>query len=383
MKDKLWNIKYCYIVLVNTLICFGFYMITTILTVYLLEVNVDIARAGIVVGLFSVTALIMRPISGYVTDTYNQKSLMVISTAVVSVSVVGYVLTSFLPVIVVFRILHGFAFAISSTVIVAMASRYIPKDRFSEGIGYLGLGQIIASAVGPGLGSSVTSHMGVKYAFYIAAVFSGLSMIVMAFFPFQFEPKAEGERAGISIKNLISIRVLDYSFISGCYSFLNGVVSSFLILYAAQKGLENVGIYFTVSAVFLFLARPLSGKIVDRFGLRYVVYPAVCMTILAIVILIKMNSMWMLVLSAAIRALAQGAIQPSLQAACIQKVGVDKSGAATGTYYLGADIGQGAGPVIGGVIAGIWGYTEIFYFCIVIIIVAAAVFFLTDSRVKS
>lgn len=383
MKEKLWNAKYCYMVLVNTLICFGFYMITTILTVYLLEVNVDISKAGVVVGLFSITALVMRPVSGYITDSYNQKMLMIFSTVLVAVSVLGYVLTSSLPVIVGFRILHGLAFAVGSTAIVAMASHYIPQSRFNEGVGYLGLGQIIASAVAPGLGVYVTSHFGVRYAFYIAAALSLLAMIVMALFPFQHEPVPKEQRATVSVRNMISVKVLDYSFISGCYSFLNGVVSSFLILFAAQRGLEDVGIYFTVSAVFLFLARPLSGKIADRFGLKYIVYPAICMTILSILILVNMNSMWMLILSAAIRALAQGAIQPSLQAACIQKVGVEKSGAATGTYYLGADIGQGAGPVIGGVIAGIWGYAEVFYFCIVMVMVAALVFFLSSFRKKS
>lgn len=131
MKEKLWNAKYITVVLVNTLICFGFYMITTILTVYLLEVGIEVSKAGVVVGLFSITALIMRPISGYVTDTFNQKHLMIFSTAVVTVSVVGYVLTGSLPLIVAFRILHGFAFAISSTAIVALASNYIPQSRFS------------------------------------------------------------------------------------------------------------------------------------------------------------------------------------------------------------------------------------------------------------
>ena len=106
-------------------------MITTILTVYLLEVGIEVSKAGVVVGLFSITALIMRPISGYVTDTFNQKHLMIFSTAVVTVSVVGYVLTGSLPLIVAFRILHSFAFAISSTAIVALASNYIPQSRFS------------------------------------------------------------------------------------------------------------------------------------------------------------------------------------------------------------------------------------------------------------
>lgn len=381
MKEKLWNAKYSYMVLVNTLICFGFYMITTILTVYLLEVGIDISKAGVVVGLFSITALVMRPISGYITDHYNQKHLMVLSTLVVSVSVLGYVLTGFLPLILMFRILHGLAFAISSTVIVAMASGYIPKSRFSEGIGYLGLGQIIASAVGPGLGTKVMNLYGVRYAFYIAAGFSLVALMVISLFRYQMPQKQE-KRGIVSLRSMIAVEVVNYSFISGCYSFLNGVVASFLILYAAQRGLTDVSIYFTINAIFLFLARPISGRIVDRFGLKYVVYAAVVMTVCALLLIMNMNAMWMLLLSAAIRGLAQGALQPSMQAACIQKVGVEKSGTATGTYYLGADIGQGLGPILGGFIAGLWGYREIFGFCIGLIVLTAVVYWVTERPRK-
>lgn len=382
MKEKLWNAKYSYMVLVNTLICFGFYMITTILTVYLLDVGIDVSKAGVIVGLFSITALVMRPISGYITDHYNQKHLMVLSTLVVSVSVVGYVMTGFLPLILVFRILHGLAFAISSTVIVAMASGYIPKSRFSEGIGYLGLGQIIASAVGPGLGTKIMNLYGVRYSFYIAAGFSMLALLVISLFRYQM-PQREEKRGITSLRSMIAVEVVHYSFISGCYSFINGVVASFLILFAAQRGLADVSIYFTINAISLFLARPISGKIVDRFGLKYVVYAAVVMTVSALLLLISMNAMWMLLLSAAIRGLAQGALQPSMQAACIQKVGVQKSGTATGTYYLGADIGQGLGPILGGFIAGLWGYQEIFYFCIGLIIFTGVVYWITEDRRKA
>ena len=384
LKEKLWNAKYISIVVVNTLICFGFYMITTILTVYLLDVGIDVSMAGIVVGLFSITALIMRPISGYVTDNFNHKRLMVLSTAVVAISVVGYVITSNLALIFIFRILHGLAFAISSTVIVAMASSYIPESRFSEGIGYLGLGQIIGSAVGPGLGVWIMNQFGTRYAFYIAAVFTLLAMGLIIILHYQAPERPEKTRK-VTLKGLIAVEVLDLSFISGCYSYLNGIVGSFLVIMGELKGIADVSMYFVVSSIFLFAARPISGKIVDRFGMKYVIYPAVVLTVISLVMLITMNNIWVLLISAALRALAQGALQPSVQAACIKKVGVERSGAATGTYYLGADIGHGLGPIIGGFIAGIWGYDEILYFSIVLIIISGVVYFFSarPKKVKS
>jgi len=65
-------------------------------------------------------------------------------------------------------------------------------------------------------------------------------------------------------------------------------------------------------------------------------------------------------ISAVLRALGQGAAQPSLQAACIKKVGKSKAGVATSTFYLGADVAQGISPIIGGFVAVLFNYQSTF-----------------------
>jgi MFS family permease len=161
---------------------------------------------------------------------------------------------------------------------------------------------------------------------------------------------------------------------------MNGAIAAFLILYAQEKSIGDVSIYFTVSAVFLFLARPIAGKLVDKKGLSNVVYPGIVLTIVSLIILASANSLVMILISAVLRSLAQGAVQPLLQAASIKKVGIEKSGVATSTFYLGGDIGQGAGPMIGGMIAKWYGYEEIFYLCIIFMIIALGVFYFNSSK---
>lgn len=291
----------------------------------------------------------------------------------------AYVITDNLTIIILFRIIHGIAFGINSTAIVAMASEYIPLKKFNEGIGYLGLGQVIASAVGPGLGVAVMEQFGIRYAFYISALFSLITILYLILFQYSGKKK-ESKPHKISFYDIISFKVLDYAFIAGVYSFMNGGIAAFLVIYAQEKSIENVSIYFTVSAVFLFLARPISGKIVDKKGLNYIVYPGILLTITSLIILSFANSLSMILVSAVIRALAQGSVQPLLQAASIKKVGIEKSGLATSTFYLGGDIGQGAGPMIGGVIAKWYGYEEIFYLCILLMIFALVVFHLNNRE---
>lgn len=357
-------------------------MITTILTAYLVGIGASMSWAGTIVGLFSITSLVIRPFTGYITDHYNKKYLLAYGCFFVAVAIIGYVLTSSLSIIVVFRIIHGIAFGINSTAIVGLASEYIPRDKFNEGIGYLGLGQIIASAVGPGLGVWIMNTYGISVSFVISALFSAASVICMLFFKYK---KTEGkgtEIKKIRLDEILSFKVMDYTFIGGVYSFMNGVIASFLVLYAAEKSIMDVSIYFTVCAVFLFLARPISGKIVDRFGIRYVVYPGIILSIVSLVMLANANTLMGIICSAVVRSLAQGSVQPSVQAACIKRVGLNKSGVATSTYYLGGDIGQGLGPIIGGFLVGGFGYGGVFYSCIILMVIALFVFAVRDRQGK-
>jgi MFS family permease len=98
----------------------------------------------------------------------------------------------------------------------------------------------------------------------------------------------------------------------------------------------------------------------------------------------RSTSLWLILLTSLLRAVGQGAAQPSLQAGCINYVGREKSGVATSTYFLGGDIGQGVGPMIGGAIlgqvAGLAGYQIVFSLCGVLILLAMTYFYFARKR---
>ena len=60
-----------------------------------------------------------------------------------------------MPLLIAFRILHGVAFAFSGTVNVTMIASLVPRSRLGEGVGYYGLVNIFATAIGPSLGLSL------------------------------------------------------------------------------------------------------------------------------------------------------------------------------------------------------------------------------------
>ena len=55
-----------------------------------------------------------------------------------------------LPVLMAIRVLHGVAFAVSGTLSMSFATSFVPDDRIGSAVGYLGLGQAIATALAGG-----------------------------------------------------------------------------------------------------------------------------------------------------------------------------------------------------------------------------------------
>ncbi len=369
-QTKLWNRPYIFILIINTFNAFSFYMIATVLSKYLVSFGTDISLAGFIVGLFSLTSLVCRPFCGIMADRLNNVRLLKLSNIFMTVGLVGFILTTSIPLIIFFRVLHGIGFAIGGTAQIALASRYIPAGRMGEGIGYQGTGMVVASAVAPGIGLMITEQIGMPATFLAAAVLT----VVAFFLLFAFQEQSEQARKAFSPKDskkrlswsdVIAVKALPYTFVASTFSFTNGIIAAYLVLYAENLGITGVSVYFTVCAAVLFVVRPFSGKLMDKKGLHYTVLPGLLVTASSLFILGRSASLPLILLTGALRSLGQGAAQPSLQAGCINRVGREKTGVATSTYYLGGDVGQGIGPMLGGLIigqlAGIAGYRTYSY----------------------
>lgn len=373
--DKLWNKYYIILLIINFFIYIAFYMLNPTIPKYAVNLGYSLTVAGLISGCFSIMALIVRPFSGAISDRYNIRNVSLLSTALIGVAALGYVLSGKIVGLLFFRLLHGLAFGISGIAIVTLISYYIPEDKMGDGIGCLGLSQIIAMSFAPNLGLQSSNLFGYKITFAIAACIVSIAVILLFVIKFPgLSVKNEVPKSKLKLNQLFAKEVICLAIIVVAFSLTNSLESSFIAMYAEERKISGYHMYFTVSAVFLLVSRLLSGKIADRKGLKAVLYPAFFGVVAGMIILWKANTLWMFLLAAAIKALGHGAGQPSIQAACIKKVPKERRGSASGTYYLGVDIGQGIGPVIGGFVAGHFGYNNMYLMGGCITVMAMALF---------
>ncbi len=381
MKNtKLWNAKYILLMIVNFITAFSFYMIVSLLSKYLMGIGLSLSVAGIIIGMFSITSLVIRPFTGFMTDNFSKKWLVILATVMTVCGTLGYFMTDQVWLIIILRIVHGIGFGINSTAVVSLATDYIPEERLGEGIGYFGLGQVLSSAIGPGIGVLIMEAIGMKATFIAAGGISIVAIVLMFAIANDRPAYLRPKKVKLSIHQLISVEILNYALVAGLFSAVNGIISSYLLLFSESRGIGSISIYFTIYAVCMFIIRPSSGRLMDKYGLKTVVLPGLIITAIAMVILGFSYALLPVMLSAALRAFGQGAGQPSLQAASIKKVGRDRIGVANSTYYLGGDIGQGLGPIIGGAVITTCGYTNLFLFCALLLLTGVLIFIATEKK---
>lgn len=359
-KERLWNLQYITLMIANIFSYFGFFMVSTMLIPYLTGDGVGLSdeAAGVIVGMFAITALVSRPFCGMMADRFHKIWLVRIATLLMAAGTLGYGLSDALPFIVLARVLHGIGFAINGTTLISLVTQYIPQSRLGEGLGYFGLANVIASATAPGFGAILAEQLGMEKVFWIAGLMCAGEIILLITVKYPGVKRAVTQKTSpVRIKDMVVVEALGYTCVSSTLSFSNGIVTAYLIPYGAELGVANISLYFTFNALAMFLSRPLAGKLMDKKGLYVVALPGMMLTAISMVLFAVAGRFTggvfaAIMVSSVLKALGQGAAQPSLQAASIKRAGKERSGSATSTFYLGGDIGQGIAPMIAGVIVG-------------------------------
>ena len=134
----------------NFSLFFAFYVLTPLLPLYLSETfgaTKDVI--GLVLSGYTITALLFRPFSGFLVDSYPRKTILLLSFITFAIFFAGYLAASTLLLFAIVRTLHGGAFGAVTVANSTMAIDVLPSSRRNEGIGYYGLSNNLAMAVAP------------------------------------------------------------------------------------------------------------------------------------------------------------------------------------------------------------------------------------------
>lgn len=383
---KLLNRNYICILINVVCMNLGFNMLSTIVTPYALTLGAALTMAGLAAGIMSITAMCVRPVTGLISDSIQPKKLLFVGSLATAVVIFSYSISSGIAVLLVLRVAHGILFGITTTATMAITRNCIPSQRLGEGMGYYGVAQAVASAIGPNLGLTLSNKMGYHAAFLTAAALT----VAAAASSLLLEIKVDREKrpfAGWSTirHNIIAVEVLPFLLICFILGSIGGLDGSFLDLYGKQEGIPAVGWYFSLQALVLVGSKFLLGKVSDRLPFSIVLFTGSALIGGAFVMLAMLNGAcgtFLLALAAISRAVGVGLLQPAVQAACFKAVAPERSGAASATYMLEMDLGVGSAPVIGALLQKHVGFSGMYLSYLIPLTLAAVTYATYSYRCK-
>lgn len=363
-KDKersIFNPQFVTLMVVSFFISGSFYLVNTSLSSYAVSLGASLTLAGVIVGCFSITSLVVRPFSGVIVNRMPKKRVMLLACGFMLAASVAYVLVKSPGTLVLVRIIHGVGFALNGTVALVLVSLTVPESKIGQSVGLFGLAQMLASAVMPALGAWIAQSWGGKAVFLVTAAITVVGAAILSVMKLEEPPKpgksAAGEKSRISFSELLCVRLLPFGILGGLFSMFNGINSSFMLQIGAERGISNIALYFTVNTVAIITIRMLLTRLADRNSIYHVLIPAAVSAVLAAVLIGVGASLAVIVVAAVFQAGGQGMAQPSLQAECIKRIEPERRGTASSTYYMCSDIGQGLGTMVGGAVSDTFGYS--------------------------
>lgn len=374
-KQTLWSKDFILAFLSNLTLFFAFYILVPTLPFYVTQtLGATESIAGVVLSLYTVAALLIRPFSGFLVDKFARKPLYIICYMLFTSVFAGYLVASALTLFIVLRILHGFVFGVITVSSSTLAIDITPSERRGEGIGYFGMSINIAMAIGPMVGLFLYEAYPFEVIFWVSFISSIFGMIVALFIKAPHH-KPVVHKEVLSLDRFILVKGLPGSIVFFTMAIGYGVITNYIGLYSKEIGMGSVsGIFFTIQAIAIVGARLLSGKMVNEGRLTKVILIGTSFLITAFTVLGLGHSPVTYYCCAMLLGLGYGYVAPAFQTMFVNLAQHNRRGTANSTYFTAWDFGIGIGIATGGYVIDNYSFSALFLISLGALIVGAIFF---------
>jgi len=385
-NERLWTKNFIAVLIVNFLITLVLFLLMVTIASYAVnEFHVTTALAGLVSGIFIIGAFIGRLITGRIVEDIGSKKILIIG-------LIFYIITSALyfgainiTLLLINRILHGIAYGAASTAAGTIVAQIIPPDKRGEGVGYYGMGAILATAVGPFIGILLNQNADFKMIFVFNLIL-GIISLAVTFIISQLAYKSLKQdqviaKESFKISNYLEFNAIPIAIVSSIIGFSFSGILSFLSFYSKQIQLvDAASFFFLVYSITILITRPIFGRLFDRKGANAVVYPCLLVFATGMLLFSQAKNGNTLLLAAVIIGLGFGNYISAGQVIAIKAVPTNRLGLATSTYYMLYDVGLGIGPFLLGALVPFTGYRGLFLMMAIVILADIVLYYFLHGR---
>jgi MFS family permease len=351
-NEKLWTGNFVLATLSGLFSALVFYITMTTFAVYAQRTyHAGDSVAGLTASIFVLGSVLGRIFCGRLLERLGRKRLLLVANALFIAFAVLYLVPMPLSIFLAVRTAHGFTFGVVHSALSTIVVSYIPKARLGEGIGFFSLNFVIATALGPFVGMTISRALSYTALFIFCIALAAIGFVFALLLNIQ-----AGAQRHVS-NHFIEKSALPLSFVILLSSLCYTGVTTFLESYTLARGLGAVApVFFIVYAVFILALRPFAGKMLDRKGDNAVMVPTIAFYAISLVVLAFSVSWSLFMLAAFLMAVGYGNVLNMGQAVAVKSAPPERIALATSTYFMFSDTGMGLGPFLVGLVVSARGF---------------------------
>lgn len=246
----------------------------------------------------------------------------------------------------------------------------MPSSRRGEGLGYYGLTNNFAMALGPMTGLFLYDHWNYQSVFVAGLLTCIVGMTFGSLVKTRVRPPVK--RPPVSFDRFILVKGLPVSLALLCLSIPYGATTNYVAMYAQDTGITApAGYFFTLMAVGMGISRIFAGRKVDKGYVTQCIKAGLYPVIIAFVMLgmchfivpvnITLGNAVYLI-TAFVFGFGFGIIFPAMNSLYISLAPKTRRATATSTYLTAWDLGLGIGIATGGLIAHMFTFYMVYIF---------------------
>ncbi|MBX3031221.1 MAG: MFS transporter [Chloroflexi bacterium] len=337
----------------------SFSVVNPVIPVIVIDAGGDAALAGIIVAVFSVPSVLLRPFFGRLVDEWSKRRVLTLGIGGLTLSSLLYLVPGIGPMVGV-RLLHGTAWGAFNTGGNSTLAEIAPPERRGEASGIYGLMPGVAQMVMPALGLALLGMWGPPAPFLFAAMLGLVGLGIAIFGPgLAWRPATRPATPRASgVGSLIERRVVLPMTLEFLWMSTNCLFFIFPPVWAREHGIpiEALALYYPAMGFAMVAARIVIGPRLDRVARGWPVIMGAGLGVVGLVVAVVAQDVAMLTVGGVLYAIAAALTSPIHLAIAMDRASAGRVGAAMATYSLGYQLGLGIGSAAYGVVISMAGF---------------------------
>jgi MFS family permease len=318
---------------------------------------------GLVIASFGVASVVSRPIIGYWADRWSVTGVMILGLLTQTLSTV----LCFIPLAgatMAANGLRGIGWSGMNTGGYTLLATAAPADRRGEASGYYGGVQSTATILFPAVALWIIEA---PYGGFNAVFFVAMSLVLMgaatAYLlsreiparPRQAETDSS-ERWWREIINIFDRHILLAATLLFTLHLSLPCMSSFVVLYARQLGINHFACYYVAIGVTSTFGRPLLGRLSDKIGCGRSLIVAFGLETIALLVMPMVTNLAGLISAGALWYLGSAIGGAQILALAMEQAPAERRGRAMASFSISFPLSNGTGALLNGLVVDLAGY---------------------------